>query len=65
MVFVSSSPASFSDRFSSLPQDIFVILTSSCARFVPRRRGYNQLPTSSRGRDAEANGLMDQYDDDL
>lgn len=45
--------------------DIFVILTSSCARFIPRRRGYNQLPTSSRGRDAEANGLMDQYDDDL
>ncbi|KAM0803382.1 mannose-6-phosphate receptor binding domain-containing protein, partial [Usnea florida] len=36
--------------------DIFVILTSSCARFIPHRRGYNQLPTSSRGRDAEANG---------
>ncbi|KAL2043068.1 hypothetical protein N7G274_004128 [Stereocaulon virgatum] len=47
--------------------DIFVILTSSCARFIPRRRGYNQLPTSSRGRGSreEENGLIDQYDDDM
>ena len=37
---------------------MFVILFSSCARLLPRRRGYNQLPTSSRGRGSreEENG---------
>ena len=46
-------------------KDVFVILTSSCARFMPRRRGYNQLPTSGRGRrDDEANGLIDSYDEE-
>lgn len=39
-------------------QDIFIILTSSCARLIPRQRGYNQLPTISRGRSSreEENG---------
>ena len=39
-------------------QDVFVILTSSCARLLPRRRGYNQLPSSTRGRGSreEENG---------
>lgn len=37
---------------------MFVILFSSCARLLPQRRGYNQLPTSSRGRGSreEENG---------
>lgn len=37
---------------------MFVILFSSCARLLPHRRGYNQLPTSSRGRGSreEENG---------
>ncbi|KAL9102731.1 MAG: hypothetical protein Q9163_002162 [Psora crenata] len=46
-------------------KDLFIILTSSCARFIPRRRGYNRLPTSGRGRrDDEANGLIDSYDEE-
>ncbi len=46
---------------------MFIILISSCARLIPRRRGYNQLPTSSRGRSSreEENGLIDQYDDEM
>ena len=42
----------------NLAKDIFVIMTSSCARMLPRQRGYNQLPTSSRGRGSreEENG---------
>ena len=42
----------------SLFQDMFVILFSSCARLLPQRQGYNQLPTSSRGRGSreEENG---------
>ena len=46
-------------------QDIFVILTSSCARVMPRRKGYNQLSTGGRGRrDDEANGLIDSYEEE-
>ena len=49
------------DNFDNLCrcfQDIFIILFSSCARLLPQRRGYNQLPTSSRGRGSreEENG---------
>ena len=49
------------DNFGNLCrcfQDIFIILFSSCARLLPQRRGYNQLPTSSRGRGSreEENG---------
>ncbi len=48
-------------------QDILIILTSSCARLIPQRRGYNQLSTTSRGRSSreEENGLIDQYDDEM
>ncbi len=56
-------------------QDVIIILTSSCARFVPRRRGYNQLPThassgsTGRGRTStrsneDENRLIDQLDEE-
>ena len=49
-------------------QDIFIILTSSCARLLPRRKGYNQLPTHSRGgrgtRAEDENRLIDQLDEE-
>ncbi|KAL9599347.1 MAG: hypothetical protein Q9219_003880 [cf. Caloplaca sp. 3 TL-2023] len=52
----------------SLLRDIFVILTSSCSRLLPRRQGYNQLPTSGRGgrgsRADDENRLIDQLDED-
>lgn len=52
-------------------QDIFIIATSSCARFLPGRRGYNRVGTGAassgrRGRedsDAE-NRLIDQLDEE-
>lgn len=48
--------------------DIIVILTSSCSRFLPRRKGYNQLPTSSRNgrgsRSEQENRLIDQLDEE-
>ena len=49
------------DNFGNLCrffQDMFAILFASCARLLPHRRGYNQLPTSSRGRGSreEENG---------
>ncbi|KAK4201896.1 mannose-6-phosphate receptor binding domain-containing protein [Triangularia verruculosa] len=47
--------------------DLFTILTSSCARLVPRRRGYHALSRSPSGRrhsrDAE-NRLIDQLDEE-
>ena len=45
-------------------QDVFIIATSACARLVPRRRGYNQLP-AGRGRSSDdENRLIDQLDED-
>ncbi|KAH8674184.1 mannose-6-phosphate receptor binding domain-containing protein [Xylariales sp. PMI_506] len=49
--------------------DFFVIITSSCARFLPNRRGYQYISGSpsrtrhNRDRDAE-NRLIDQYDEE-
>ncbi|KAL8948632.1 MAG: hypothetical protein Q9222_005197 [Ikaeria aurantiellina] len=51
----------------SLLRDIFIILTSSCARLLPRRHGYNQLPGNGRGRGSRAddeNRLIDQLDEE-
>ncbi|KAK3495425.1 mannose 6-phosphate receptor domain-containing protein [Neurospora hispaniola] len=51
----------------SFLKDIFVILTSSCARFLPLRRGYRSLNTSSRGRygnNDDENRLIDQLDEE-
>ncbi|KAL8714238.1 MAG: hypothetical protein Q9220_001967 [cf. Caloplaca sp. 1 TL-2023] len=51
----------------SILRDIFIILTSSCARLLPRRHGYNQLPGNGRGRGSRAddeNRLIDQLDDE-
>jgi len=52
-------------------RDMFIILTSSCARLLPSRRGgYNQLPThnSNRGRNStraeDENRLIDQLDEE-
>ncbi|MCJ1346696.1 Cation-independent mannose-6-phosphate receptor CI-MPR [Peltigera leucophlebia] len=48
--------------------DIFIILTSSCARLIPRRQGYNKLPThTTRNRNSRAedeNRLIDQLDEE-
>lgn len=50
-------------------QDMLIILTSSCTRLLPSRRGYNQLPTSnpSRGRGStrsdDENRLIDELDE--
>lgn len=48
--------------------DVVIIITSSCSRCLPRRRGYNQLPTSSRGgrnsRSEQENRLIDQLDEE-
>ncbi|KAL8699298.1 MAG: hypothetical protein Q9201_006083 [Fulgogasparrea decipioides] len=51
----------------SLVRDIFIILTSSCSRLVPRRQGYNQLSGGGRGRGSRAddeNRLIDQLDEE-
>lgn len=49
-------------------KDILIILTSSCSRFLPHRKGYNQLPTSSRNgrgsRSEQENRLIDQLDEE-
>jgi len=48
---------------------MFIILTSSCTRLLPSRRGYNQLPTgnTSRGRGStradDENRLIDDLDE--
>ncbi|KAG6060830.1 hypothetical protein E4U32_003228 [Claviceps aff. humidiphila group G2b] len=45
--------------------DMFVILFSSCARWLPRRRGYAHLNTSSRHGNSDAeNRLIDQLDEE-
>jgi cation-dependent mannose-6-phosphate receptor len=53
------------------PQDVFVIATSSCSRFMPSRRGYSALSASAhgsgRGRNSGAedeNRLIDQLDEE-
>lgn len=52
----------------SLVKDIIIILTSSCARWLPRRQGYNQLPGNGRGgrggRPDDENRLIDQLDEE-
>ncbi|KAK3942339.1 mannose-6-phosphate receptor binding domain-containing protein [Diplogelasinospora grovesii] len=40
----------------SFVKDIFIILTSSCARFLPSRRGYRTLSISPTGRNGHGNG---------
>ncbi|KAI4242722.1 MAG: hypothetical protein L6R42_010930, partial [Xanthoria sp. 1 TBL-2021] len=50
----------------SVLREIIIILTSSCSRLLPRRQGYNQLP-SGRGRGSRAddeNRLIDQLDEE-
>ncbi|KAI1484360.1 mannose-6-phosphate receptor binding domain-containing protein [Biscogniauxia mediterranea] len=48
--------------------DAFVIVTSSCARFIPHRRGYHYISGSpnARGRNHrdDENRLIDQYDEE-
>lgn len=47
--------------------EVVIILTSSCSRLLPRRQGYNQLPTHSRSRSSRAedeNRLIDQLDEE-
>lgn len=51
----------------SFIRDIFIILTSSCARFMPSRRGYRSLSISPNGRgrsSREENRLIDQLDEE-
>ncbi|KAF2400216.1 mannose 6-phosphate receptor domain-containing protein [Trichodelitschia bisporula] len=48
-------------------KDIFIILTSSCARFIPRSRGYSQVSSGQRGRVSlpdDENRLIDQLDEE-
>lgn len=50
-----------------MEQDVFVILTSSCARFLPSRRGYHTLSISPNGRSRnreDENRLIDQLDEE-
>lgn len=49
-----------------IKKDMFVILTSSCTRFLPSRRGYSNVSQSysnNRNSDAE-NRLIDQLDEE-
>lgn len=62
---------SFWAGIGSFIKDFFVIATSSCARFMPSRRGYSPLSISTngnsngRGRHAEdENRLIDQLDEE-
>ncbi|KAK4143912.1 mannose-6-phosphate receptor binding domain-containing protein [Dichotomopilus funicola] len=51
----------------SFIKDLFVILTASCARYVPRRRGYHSLSGSPSGRHRnrdDENRLIDQLDEE-
>jgi cation-dependent mannose-6-phosphate receptor len=53
-------------------QDMFIILTSSCARCLPGRRGYRSLSVSANGnpprgrtgRPDDENRLIDQLDEE-
>lgn len=51
------------------PQDMFIILTSSCARFLPSRRGYSRVSlghdSGRRGRrNEDENRLIDNLDEE-
>ncbi|KAI2613335.1 mannose 6-phosphate receptor domain-containing protein [Hypoxylon sp. NC1633] len=52
----------------SFISDFFVIATSSCARFLPNRRGYHYVSGSPSGRGRsnrdDENRLIDQYDEE-
>ena len=52
----------------SFISDFAQILCGSCMRFMPKRRGYNQLSQNGgmrgRGRAAEENGLIDSLDEE-
>ncbi|KAG7291035.1 hypothetical protein NEMBOFW57_001044 [Staphylotrichum longicolle] len=51
----------------SFVKDLFIILTSSCARLIPRRRGYHTLSGSPTGRHRnrdDENRLIDQLDEE-
>ncbi|KAK8257624.1 mannose-6-phosphate receptor binding domain-containing protein [Phyllosticta capitalensis] len=62
---------SFWNGIWSFLSDMFIILTSSCARFFPRRQGYNRVTsfsgdrvTSSRRRESDdENRLIDELDE--
>lgn len=44
---------------------MFVIMTSSCARFLPGRRGYSNVSQSYGNRNSDAeNRLIDQLDEE-
>ena len=55
-------------RIFSFVSDFAQILCGSCLRFLPKRRGYNQLSQNGgirgRGRAAEENGLIDSLDEE-
>ena len=50
--------------------DVVIILFGTCSRIMPRRKGYNHLPTSNgygggrAGRDEQENRLIDQLDEE-
>lgn len=46
----------------TLKKDMFVILTSSCARFMPARRGYSRV---SLGQDNARRGRRNEDEDRL
>jgi cation-dependent mannose-6-phosphate receptor len=49
---------------NSVLQDFFLIFFSSCARLIPRGRGYNQLSSQNRGGSQDdENRLIDNYDE--
>jgi cation-dependent mannose-6-phosphate receptor len=58
------------DKLTTLSQDMFQILFSSCMRFLPGRRGYSRLSlngngsSGGRGRHSEdENRLIDELDE--
>lgn len=62
---------SFWAGIGSFIKDIFIIATSSCARFLPSRRGYSALSVSANGngrgrhnRAEDENRLIDQLDEE-
>jgi cation-dependent mannose-6-phosphate receptor len=59
------------ETFTDLYQDMFIILTSSCARFMPSRRGYNRVSFNGDrdggrrgGRNEDENRLIDNLDEE-
>ncbi len=51
-------------------RDMFIILTSSCTRFLPSRRGYSRVAANGRpprrgsGGSEDENRLIDQLDEE-